>query len=238
MLFCGSLFSIAYGRPLMLSSTSVPLPQIIDGEHLPEAAGKSQHPHSITRYHGFIQSCILFNHLRAIINGIYQSDEIPNNLRASDLLSKAMDINHRLDEFAESLPTQLQLSQKGTQVASLPGFIRLQQQVLSRRWVYTPPDMTLQIIDVNRFLYLKLCVFRPFILLSTSSKEGAAADATLQTTDQSSVEIELIRQFCYSCLQVAYQLSKNVYDHLNDRYCSTGWHHTHCTSACGRSGST
>jgi hypothetical protein len=117
----------------MIGSTSVPLPRIIDDEHLPEVGTHCQHPKVIPRYYGFIQSCILFNHLEDIINGIYQSDEPASSLRASDLLYKAMDINRRLDEFAESLPIPLQLSQSHSQVAIQPGYIRLQQQVLSRR---------------------------------------------------------------------------------------------------------
>ena len=92
------------------------------------------------------------------------------------------------------------------------------------------PPRTLYRVNADSFLYLKLCIFRPFILLSMPNKEGAVGDLTL-TTNQSSAQDELIRQYCHWCLHVAYQMSKIIYDNLSDPYCTTGWHQTHCKSA-------
>ena len=117
----------------MIGNTFVPLPQIIDDESLPDVRASRQDSNVMTRFYGFVQSCILFDYFTDIMNDIYQSDQPASTLRADDLLNKATDINHRLDLFAESLPLQMQPSQQQSQVNLLPGFIRLQQLVLSRR---------------------------------------------------------------------------------------------------------
>ena len=127
------MFSIAYGRPLMIDNTTVPLPEMIDNERaqLPDNELHSQDV--IPRYGTFIYSSPLFGIMRQIMNDMYQPDEVANKSQPEDLLNKAVIINRKLDELAESLPASLQYMRMQSQVSAHDGNIRLQQHVITRR---------------------------------------------------------------------------------------------------------
>lgn len=129
------LLAMTFGRPTMLPDAGkVPIPLVIDDEYLRDDSEDGIQPASVPSRLGlFTSSCKLFEYLGEILKAFYVGESEPQ-----DMIEKALRFNGRLDEFANSVPSYLQMSQVSRMVISEKNScVSLQQQVLYCR--YAPP---------------------------------------------------------------------------------------------------
>lgn len=112
----------------------VPIPLVIDDEYLRDDSEDGIQPAGVPSHLGlFTSSCKLFEYLGEILKAFYVGESEPQ-----DMIEKALRFNGRLDEFANSVPSYLQMSQVSRMVISEKNScVSLQQQVLYCR--YAPP---------------------------------------------------------------------------------------------------
>lgn len=137
----------------------VPIPLLIDDEYLRDGSEEGVQPTGVPSRLGlFTSSCKLFEYLGEILEAFYVGE-----LEPQEMIEKALRFNGRLDEFAKSVPSYLQISQVSRMVISEKNScVSLQQQVLYCR--YTPPMFTVALHTHS--LQVSVC---PVIVIAAAS---------------------------------------------------------------------
>ena len=78
-------------------------------------------------------------------------------------------------------------------------------------------------------MLVRLLLLRPLLLMSTRIQQSWKSQA-LDNTTQSTLDAELVKNYCSLCLNTAYRLVDVVYHNLNTLYRSAGWHAVYCKS--------
>lgn len=208
------LLAMTFGRPSMIGrTTDVPIPDLIDDEYLGDRGPGSQ-PGSINSRLGlFVSSSRLFDLLEEILelfyrdsSGVVSHRQVQGVTRTAELLTPVLDLNRRLDHFVEGVPDYLQIPARPAAVATHEDHVHLQQQVL-----------------YCRFLYVRVLLLRPLLLMATRRDSKPATS--------SSLDDEVIRCCCNLCTMTACRLIDTLYANLGTLYRSSGWHTVYCKSA-------
>lgn len=77
-------------------------------------------------------------------------------------------------------------------------------------------------------MLVRLLLLRPLLLMSTRIQQSRTVQA-LDNTTQSTLDAELVKNYCSLCLNTAYRLVDVIYYNLNTLYRSAGWHAVYCT---------
>ncbi|KAL1953765.1 hypothetical protein VTO42DRAFT_2296 [Malbranchea cinnamomea] len=211
------LLAMTFGRPTMVSkSWSVPLPCLVDDEHLEYEGEGRQPPNKPSRIGLLVCSSRLFEILDEILSAFY-SDGFGPGLNASEtekqargIASKVLPLNRRLETFIRSVPHYLRID---SEEAAQDNCTRLQSQVL-----------------YCRFLYTRILLLRPLLLLSTKFGSGGP-QIPPGASQMKDLDGELIRNCCELCFETAIALIDNIYDNLETAYRSSGWHSVYFTFA-------
>jgi hypothetical protein len=138
---------MTFGRPTMLSkSWKVPVPLLIDDEHLSVDGTGVQPPDIPSRLGLFVSSCELFEILHDILATFYvdesgadSSKQLHPQTPGRDIITDVLSFNRRLDEFVESIPEYLHVTEISQVIVSEKNTcIHLQQQVLYCRYIPYP----------------------------------------------------------------------------------------------------
>lgn len=205
------LLAMTFGRPSMIGrNTEVPIPDLIDDEYLGDRVVCSQPQNTRSRLGLFVSSCTLFDLLEEILqlfyrdsSGVVSHRQIQGVTRTVELLTPVLDLNRRLDKFVEGVPDYLQVPARSDLDATQEDHVHLQQQVL-----------------YCRFLYVRLLLFRPLLLMATRRDSKPATS--------SSLDDEVIRSCCCLCVSTACRLIDTLYANLGTLYRSSGWHTVYC----------
>lgn len=108
------LLSMTFGRPVMISTKwSVPLPSLIDDEHL-QTQGEGVQPNVPSRLGLLTYSSKLFLILEDILSNFYSShpdfnvtEVAEDEVHADKILSDVISLNRRLDSFLAEVPAYL-----------------------------------------------------------------------------------------------------------------------------------
>ncbi|KAK4493879.1 hypothetical protein PRZ48_015064 [Zasmidium cellare] len=206
------LLAMTFGRPSMIGrNTDVPIPDLIDDEYLGDRSIGSQPETTHSRLGLFVSSCRLFDLLEEVLelfyrdsSGVVSHRQIQGVTRTAELLTPVLDLNRRLDEFVEGVPDYLQVPARPALAATHDDHIHLQQQVL-----------------YCRFLYVRLLLLRPLLLMATRRDTKPATS--------SSLDDEVIRSCCNLCALTACRLIDTLYANLGTLYRSSGWHTVYFT---------
>lgn len=141
---------MTFGRPTMVSKNwDVPLPALIDDEHL-RAQGEGEQPsHIPSRLALLISSSNLFSILDEILNFFYAEhlgndleEKAEDEVRVRQMISKVLVLNRRLEEFADTVPEYIRgaiLACRAPKEQNTS--VQIQEQVLYCRYVpLTPGD--------------------------------------------------------------------------------------------------
>lgn len=126
---------MTFGRPSMIDKTvDLPIPDLVDDEYLEDRGGGVQPPGVPSRLGLFVSSCQLLELLEEILQRFYR-DGIKHNsngvLEMTNVVTPVLDLNRRLDAFAEEVPDYLRFfGGQGKQVGRNEDHVQLQQQVL------------------------------------------------------------------------------------------------------------
>lgn len=135
------LLAMTFGRPTMLSqSWTVPTPKLIDDEYLSNTIENEQ-PEGIPSNLGmFVSSCKLFELLEEILRSFYSGDPTPDlskhetaSSMAKSLIEPVLQYNRRLDDFLNTVPPYLRISDNADVFAFNNNSLDLQKQVLYSR---------------------------------------------------------------------------------------------------------
>lgn len=209
------LLAMTFGRPSMIGrATDVPIPDLIDDEYLGDRSMGTQPANIYSRLGLFVSSCRLFDLLEEILElfyrdstGVVSHRQLNGATRTAELLTPVLDLNRRLDQFVEGVPDYLQVPARPSAAATHDDHVHLQQQVL-----------------YCRFLYVRLLLLRPLLLMATRRDSKPATS--------SSLDDEVIRSCCNLCTLTACRLIDTLYANLGTLYRSSGWHTVYCKCRC------
>jgi hypothetical protein len=106
-------------------------------------------------------------------------------------------------------------------------------------WIYSSKSCTAgillpeiwriaQTVNHSRFLYTKLLSLRPLLLSATKRERQSPLQSSRSEKLPSSLDAELIRHCCNTCLITAHDLVETIHQHLDTAYKSSGWHSVYC----------
>lgn len=134
------LLSMTFGRPAMIEKQiDVPAPALIDDEYLADRGVGSQATGVLSRLGMFIYSSPLMELLEEILERFYRHSSLSQNRSSfpetTDIVTPVLVINRKLDDFAETVPDYLRVSNNSSTPGRNEDHILLQQQVLHNRFV-------------------------------------------------------------------------------------------------------
>lgn len=117
----------------------VPAPALIDDEYLADRGVGSQATGVLSRLGMFIYSSPLMELLEEILERFYRHSSLSQNRSSfpetTDIVTPVLVINRKLDDFAETVPDYLRVSNNSSTPGRNEDHILLQQQVLHNRFV-------------------------------------------------------------------------------------------------------
>ncbi|KAH6713063.1 fungal-specific transcription factor domain-containing protein [Leptodontidium sp. MPI-SDFR-AT-0119] len=206
------LLAMTFGRPAMITrSWGTPLPLMIDDEFL-QAEGEGHQPIDIPSRLGlFVFSSKLYEILDKILVTFY-TPEPPTLVSTDDsmqkLLGNMLTFNRQLDVFRKSIPDYLRLPAKdespGPHMHTL--YVQIQARILH-----------------CRFLYTRVILLRPLLLLSTQSNLRNGSDAS-DLWGAVTLDRELASHACNLCVKTTQELVENLCQNLDTPYRISPWH--------------
>ncbi|KAH6953982.1 fungal-specific transcription factor domain-containing protein [Ilyonectria sp. MPI-CAGE-AT-0026] len=197
------LMCTTFGRPAMLSHSSlVPLPLMIDDEHLLEDGEGTQPETSPCRMGLFVYTVQLLDILNEVLHCFYAEASHAQATKDGSMpdLHEMLRLNSKLDKFLETLPNNLRLQTVSSNSDAPSGSALLQARIL-----------------YCRFLYARLLLLRPVILFLARSASGAKSD-------QNSLGGEVAGRMSQVCLDTAHELISVLHQDMGSVYrCSAWW---------------
>ncbi|PVH70178.1 hypothetical protein DL98DRAFT_521762 [Cadophora sp. DSE1049] len=210
------LLAMTFGRPAMITrSRDTPYPLMIDDDFLQIEAEGHQPSNLPSRMGLFVYSSILYDILDKILITFYTPEtatESPAPTSADDtvqkLLSNILTYNRQLDGFQKSIPEYLRLPAREDQPHMNASHVQLQARILN-----------------CRFLYTRVILLRPLLLLSTQSNIRTGSNAAdLWRTGSTTLDREIADHACNLCVRTAQELVENLFQNLHTPFRISPWH--------------
>lgn len=225
---------MTFGRATITSGTeNVPRPLGIDDEFLNEEHEGVQPVEKVPRLGLFVWSLNLYDILHEILTTLYHKGQDKSALRGRDgenwkLLSDILTLNQRLDEFLERLPEYLRpqsqsMSPPDSQNADHE---KLQRQVLQCRLVDSAVDESTLILTSGSFLYTRVILLRPLLLLGNDLDGTPTRSGSPMTTPH--LRTILFESACSLCVQTGHLLIEKLHENLETPYRISAWHSVYC----------
>ncbi|KAK0114201.1 hypothetical protein ONS95_013701 [Cadophora gregata] len=206
------LLAMTFGRPAMIArSWDTPIPLMIDDEYLEAEEEGHQPTNRPSRLGLFVFSSKLYDILDKILVTFYTT-ETPTPMSTDDsvqkLLSNVLTFNRQLDNFRNSIPEFLKLPTRDDP----PG-----------------PHMNISSIQIQarilncRYLYTRVMLLRPVLLLSTQSNLRPGLDAP-DLWSAVTLDRELASYACNLCVSTAQELVENLCQNVDTPYRISPWH--------------
>lgn len=195
---------------MITGSLDVPLPELVDDEHLKPYGSGVQPDGTPSKLSLFVASCGLWDVAGSALNQLYSNNmSLQKPSGDSSTVLAILDCDRQMTQFWESLPSHLRQDRElRIDDARIRESLNLQRQII-----------------FCRICLIRLMIFRPALLLAIDRGRGHSDVARSKGFD---LEERLERDCCQQCAEVASQLSSAVHSNLGSLRGSTGWHTVHC----------
>uniref|UniRef100_A0A8H7K6U5 Zn(2)-C6 fungal-type domain-containing protein n=1 Tax=Bionectria ochroleuca TaxID=29856 RepID=A0A8H7K6U5_BIOOC len=217
--FLDRQLAVTFGRPTMIHGRSnIPLPLLMDDEHLLEG-GEGSQPHQPAQMSSFVYSCKLFEILNEILFSFYSdksNESQPPNPSSAPYqeLSTVMRLNSALDNFHDTLPSYLVISpDSANPITPVHDKITLGAKIL-----------------YSRFLYIRIFLLRPILLLVAEVATNPPGEKKPYKNE--SLEQQLALKACSLCVSTVQTLIAHIYKNMDSSYWTSISHKIHYAFSC------